>query len=166
MDFWGFVNKKAIYWSVFKNGRTTFFLPNHTKYLQLMALAAASSSALSPLFLLSGSMRVCARSYAVYLLVGAEIWAKLISPVMCSRQGWGSKPGSIKDPVPLFSNLPLFSNPKINNVWAYRYHYRVSSFLFSPVGPVTCVSRVTSLAFKSNQSNLCSVSTNVFEWKL
>ena len=72
--------------------------------------------------------------------------------------GMGIKPGSFKDPV------PLFQNPKIINVWAYRYHYGVPSFIFYYFCNVMLcpLSRVT--AFKSNQSNHCRVSTNVFEW--
>ena len=69
-----------------------------------------------------------------------------------------------RNPVLSRTRFHFFQNPKINNVRAYRNHYRVSSFIFPPVGcnVIVCPSsRVT--AFKSNQSNHCSMSTNVFE---
>ena len=73
------------------------------------------------------------------------------------------------NPVQSKTRFHCFQNPKFFAVCAYRYHYRVPSFIYyfflshRSCNVMLCpLSRVT--AFKSNQSNHCRVSTNVFEW--
>ena len=71
----------------------------------------------------------------------------------------------VANPVLSRTRLHFFQNPKIINVWPYRYHYWVPSFIFVRrcCNVILCPSSHVA-SFKSNQYNHCSVSTDVFEW--